>query len=169
MNEIISPEDGVDDRDPNLSLVHLLRAVTVELDLFGAEFAALHGLHPTDVRALIHLLDAARADTPATPGRLGALLGVNSASTTALIDRLERLRLVRRERDTRDRRRVLLTVTDEAVALGWSFFGPLIGEMVASIRTFDEKELATVRRFLLAMRDATAAGRRNQGEDPAGK
>ena len=81
----------MDDRDPELQLVHLLRAVAVELDLFAGEFAGLHGLHPTDVRALIHLLDAAREETPATPGWLGAQLGVNSASTTALVDRLERL------------------------------------------------------------------------------
>ncbi|MGW3666540.1 MarR family winged helix-turn-helix transcriptional regulator [Streptomyces sp. NPDC005141] len=159
----------MDDRNPDLQLVHLLRAVTVELDLFAAEFAGLHGLHPTDVRALIHLLDAGRADTPATPGWLGAQLGVNSASTTALIDRLEGLELVRRERDTHDRRRVLLTVTDKAVALGWSFFGPLIDEMVASMRTFDEEDLATVRRFLLAMRDVAAAGRRNQRDGSTGR
>ncbi|MCX5008288.1 MarR family winged helix-turn-helix transcriptional regulator [Streptomyces sp. NBC_00638] len=159
----------MDDRNPDLHLVHLLRAVTVELDLFAAEFAGLHGLHPTDVRALIHLLDAGRADTPATPGWLGAQLGVNSASTTALIDRLEDLELVRRERDTRDRRRVLLTVTDKAVALGWSFFGPLIDEMVASMRTFDEEDLATVRRFLLAMRDVAATGRRNQRDGSGGQ
>lgn len=159
---------GVDDRDPDLQLVHLLRAVTVELDLFAAEFAGLHGLHPTDVRALIHLLDAGRAGTPATPGWLGARLGVNSASTTALIDRLERLELVRRGRDTRDRRRVLLTVTDRAVSLGWSFFGPLIDEMVASTRTFDERDLATVRRFLLAMRDVAVAGRRSQRDASGG-
>ncbi|MFD5716364.1 MarR family transcriptional regulator [Streptomyces sp. NPDC127036] len=152
----------MDDRDPELHLVHLLRAVAVELDLFAGEFAGLHGLHATDVRALIHLLDAARADRPATPGWLGAQLGVNSASTTALVDRLERLDLVRRERDTTDRRRVLLTVTDGAVTLGWSFFGPLIAEMVASMRSFDDRDLAVVRRFLLTMRDVAAAGRRSQ-------
>lgn len=154
----------MDDRDLELRLVHLLRSVAVELDLFAGEFAGLHGLHPTDVRALIHLLDAARADMPATPGWLGAQLGVNSASTTALVDRLERLDLVRRERDTRDRRRVLLTVTDRAVTFGWSFFGPLIEEMVAAMRSFDEPDLAVVRRFLLAMRDVAAAGRRRQRE-----
>ncbi|MFE1770712.1 MarR family winged helix-turn-helix transcriptional regulator [Streptomyces sp. NPDC059008] len=149
----------MDDQDPALQLVHLLRAVTVELDLFGAEFAEDNGLHPTDVRALIHLLDAGRAGRTATPGWLGAQLGVNSASTTALIDRLERLGLVRRERDTRDRRRVLLAVEDKAVSMGWSFFGPLIEEMVAAMGSFDEAELAAVRRFLLAMRDVVAAGR----------
>jgi DNA-binding MarR family transcriptional regulator len=150
-------------------MVHLLRAVTVELDLFAAEFGDRNGLHPTDVRALIQLLEAGRADTTATPGWLGRQLGVNSASTTALIDRLERLGLVRRERDTRDRRRVLVTVTDQATALGWSFFGTLINEMVAAMRSFDEKDLATVRRFLLAMRDVTAAGRRTQRDGAAGR
>ncbi|MEU1938696.1 MarR family transcriptional regulator [Streptomyces coeruleorubidus] len=149
----------MDDQDPGLQLVHLLRAVTVELDLLAAEFAGREGLHPTDVRALIHLLDAGREGVRATPGWLGAQLGVNSASTTALVDRLERLGLVRRERDTRDRRRVLLVVQDEAVTLGWSFFGPLIHEMVAEMRSFEETELATVRRFLLAMRDVAAARR----------
>ena len=154
----------MDDQDPGLQLVHLLRAVTMELDLFAAEFAGYHGLHPTDVRALVHLLDAGREGVRATPGWLGAQLGVNSASTTALVDRLERLGLVCRERDTRDRRRVLLVVQDEAVRLGWSF-GPLIHEMVGSMRSFEEAELAVVRRFLLAMRDVTAAGRRVQRDD----
>jgi DNA-binding MarR family transcriptional regulator len=157
----------MDDQDPALRLVHLLRAITVELDLFGAEFAARNGLHPTDVRALIHLLDADRAGVTATPGWLGTQMGLNSASTTALIDRLERLGLVLRERDTRDRRRVLLAVEDKAVALGWSFFGPLINEMVAATRSFDEAELATVRRFLLQMRDVAAAGRQVQRERAA--
>jgi hypothetical protein len=46
-------------------------------------------LHSTDVRALIHLLDAARAGRNATPGWLGSQLGLNSASVTALVDRLE--------------------------------------------------------------------------------
>ncbi|MFJ7343074.1 MarR family winged helix-turn-helix transcriptional regulator [Streptomyces sp. NPDC101110] len=157
----------MDDQDPGLRLVHLLRSVTMELDLFAAEFAGRNGLHPTDVRALIHLLDAGREGVRATPGWLGAKLGVNSASTTALIDRLERLGLVRRERDTEDRRRVLLVVQEEAVRLGWSFFGPLIHEMVGAMRSFDETELAAVRRFLLAMRDVAAAGRSGRQDGSA--
>ncbi|MBJ7353128.1 MAG: MarR family transcriptional regulator, partial [Rhodococcus sp.] len=42
------------------STVHQLRALTVDLDLLGAEFAQRHALHPTDIRALICLLDADR-------------------------------------------------------------------------------------------------------------
>ncbi|MFC4060679.1 MarR family winged helix-turn-helix transcriptional regulator [Planomonospora corallina] len=157
------PETRVDDRDPGMRMVHLLRAVTVELDRLGERFASRHGLHPTDVRALICLLDAARAGTPATPGTLGAQLGLNSAGTTAVVDRLERLGHVRRERDTRDRRRVLLTVDESAVALGWSFFGPLIREVVAVLERFDAGERAVVERFLGDVREAVT--RRREGRE----
>ena len=142
-----------------MGLVHLLRAVTVEFDLLGAEFAARRGLHPTDVRALIHLLDAARADIRATPGWLGEQLRLNSAGTTALVDRLERLGLVRRSRDTADRRRVLLEVEDKARQLGWAFFGPLIDEVVAAAEGLDEGELEAVRRFLTSVLTAVARAR----------
>ncbi|MGW7262266.1 MarR family winged helix-turn-helix transcriptional regulator [Streptomyces sp. NPDC054842] len=138
-----------------MDLVHLLRAVTVEFDLLGAEFAARNGLHPTDVRALIHLLDAAREGVLATPGWLGRQLRLNSAGTTALVDRLERLGLVRRSRDTADRRRVLLEVEDKATEMGWAFFGPVIGEVVAAADGFAADELDTVRRFLTSVLHAT--------------
>ncbi|WP_282693940.1 helix-turn-helix domain-containing protein [Streptomyces sp. CC208A] len=146
----------MDDQGPAKELVHLLRAVTVELDLLGAEFATRHGLHPTDVRALVHLLDAARAGTRPTPGRLGEQLRLNSAGTTALVDRLERLGLVRRTRDTTDRRRVLLEVEEKATELGWAFFGPVIGEVVKAAEGFEAEELETVRRFLASVLESVS-------------
>ncbi|MGI5365402.1 MarR family transcriptional regulator [Streptomyces iakyrus] len=149
-------EDG---GKPGLRIVHQLRAITVELDLLGAEFAQGNSLHPTDLRALICLLDAARTHIPATPGWLGRQLGLNSAGTTALVDRLERLGHVRRVRDSRDRRRVLLEVDERAVTLGQSFFGPLITEIVAATQTFSDTELATIERFLLTVHEAVAAER----------
>ncbi|MGW4893550.1 MarR family transcriptional regulator [Kitasatospora sp. NPDC004240] len=142
-----------------MGLVHLLRGLTVELDLFGAEFAERQGLHPTDLRALIHLLDAARAGTVVTPGRLGEALRLNSAGTTGLIDRMERLGLIRRERDSRDRRKVRLLVEERAMELGQSFFGGLIGDLVAAMGAFDAAELATARRFLEAMTGVVSAAR----------
>jgi DNA-binding MarR family transcriptional regulator len=151
----------VDEEEPGLQLVHLLRGLTVEFDLFAAEFATGKNLHPTDLRALIHLLDAARAGVAASPGWLGSRLRLNSASTTELIDRLEGAGHVRRERDTKDRRRVQLVVEEQAVALGWSFFGTLIAELVGSMRTFSSAELDVVRRFLLAMTEVVVAARRD--------
>jgi DNA-binding MarR family transcriptional regulator len=149
----------VDEGEPGLHVVHQLRAVTVELDLLAADFAQRNGLHPTDLRALICLLDAARSGTPATPGWLGRQLGLNSSGTTALVDRLETLGHVRRMRDVRDRRRVLLAVDEQAVALGRSFFSPLITEVVSSVRTFTDSERATVQRFLSNVHEIVASQR----------
>ncbi len=150
------------EQDAGMRVVHLLRAITVELDRMGERFATEHALHPTDVRALICLLDAARTGTPATPGTLGAHLSLNSAGTTAVVDRLERLGHVRRERDTRDRRRVLLKVHESAVALGWGFFGPLIHEIVAVMGRFDAAEQATIERFLGVVHEAVTLKRTTQ-------
>lgn len=119
-------------------------------------------MHPTDVRALIALMDAARAGEATTAGHLGAALGLNSAGTTALVDRLERAGHVRRVRDERDRRRVTVEVDERAVALGWSHFGPLIGRAVELLRGYDERELAAIRGFLTGVREAAA----DDGREP---
>jgi DNA-binding MarR family transcriptional regulator len=148
----------VDRTAEGMELVHLLRATTVQLQLQAARFGAAHGLHATDVRALIALLDAARAQRPATPGYLATELRLTSASVTALVDRLERLGHVRRERDPADRRRVLLVVSERATELGWAWFGPLIDAMLAALRGFSSADLAAVRRFLELMEAASGAG-----------
>ncbi|WP_345655993.1 MarR family winged helix-turn-helix transcriptional regulator [Streptomyces siamensis] len=137
-----------------MGIVHLLREVTVELALFQGEFARTNGLHTTDVRALICLLDAERAGAPLTPGELGARLGLHSAGTTSAIDRLERAGHVERVRDVHDRRRVRLQVSEQAVALGERHFGPLIAQTLDLLGTFDDGEVAAVRRFLTGVRDA---------------
>ncbi|MEU6812735.1 MarR family transcriptional regulator [Streptomyces sp. NPDC046831] len=145
-------------RDPELETVHLLRATTVELGLHSARFAYRNDMHPTDVRALIALMDARRAGEETTAGRLGAALGLNSAGTTALIDRLERAGQVRRVRSGADRRRVLIEPTERAVELGWSSFGPLIARAVELLRGYDAHQRAAVRDFLEGMREAAAGG-----------
>jgi DNA-binding MarR family transcriptional regulator len=137
-----------------MGLVHLLRSVAVDLDLQAAAFAAEHGLHPTDLRAMIALLDAERAGESMSPGRLGARLHLNSPAITAVIDRLEGLGLLTRERDLDDRRRVLLAVSQKAKSLGWSFFGPLIGRILAAMDRFDEADLDAYERVLRAIAHA---------------
>ncbi|MFR9724446.1 MarR family transcriptional regulator [Streptomyces sp. MS19] len=141
-----------------MEIVHLLRAVAVDLGRHSARFAQRNGMHPTDVRALIALMDAARAGEQTTAGRLGSALGLNSAGSTALVDRLERAGHVRRVRDPRDRRKVTVEVDEQAVALGWSHFGPLIERALGLLRGYDERELAAIRSFLTGMREAAGEG-----------
>ena len=96
----------------------LLRRLTVELDAVGQRFAAIHGLNRTDVRALVAIMDAARSGRSLTAGGLGAAVELQSASVTALVDRLEKVGHVRRTRDAEDRRRVVLEMSESALAAG---------------------------------------------------
>lgn len=143
---------------PDMEIVHLLRAVAVELGLHSARFAQANGMHPTDVRALIALMDARRSGEELTAGRLGALLGLNSAGTTALLDRLERAGHVRRVRGTTDRRKVVVEVTEDAVDLGQASFGPLIERTLELLRGYDDHQRAAIRDFLDGVRQVAAEG-----------
>ncbi|OZC66995.1 MarR family transcriptional regulator [Rhodococcus sp. 15-725-2-2b] len=147
-----------------VAAVHRLRALTVELDLLGADFAQKHSLHPTDIRALICLLDADRAGTRATPGWLGGQLGLESASVTALVDRMSKRDLVSREADPADRRRVLLRVTAHASELGTRFFGPVIGRAVDELARFTPEQRATIDDFLTTMHAVVVAAREHQSQ-----
>jgi DNA-binding MarR family transcriptional regulator len=140
--------------DPDYRVVIALREVTLRLNLVGAEFAAGNHLHTTDLRAIIELLDAERSGHTATPTWLAGRLRLNSASVTALVDRLERMGHVQRARAAADRRRVQLTVTDNARRLGEAFFGPLIGRIVGIMNGFGPQERDAISRFLAAVADA---------------
>lgn len=131
----------------------------MELDRFAGEFAAVNGLHRTDLRALIILLDAARSGTDATPGWLAGELGLGTAAVTAVVDRLAGSGHLRRVRDHPDRRRVRLEVSDDAVRMGWSFWGSLITDVVDRTRSFTPGELDAIRRFVSGVTAAVAASR----------
>jgi DNA-binding MarR family transcriptional regulator len=146
--------------DPRQRLAYLLRRMNVELDQLGHEFAAQHRLHPTDMRALVAVMDAARAEQTMTPGRLGQELNLTSPSVTALVDRLEGQGHLRRVRDQHDRRRVTLEIEPQALALGAEFFGPLNRELLAAMDAFSEAELQVAGRFLEAMTEVITANRR---------
>jgi DNA-binding MarR family transcriptional regulator len=138
-----------------LQLVHQLRAISVQLDLARAAFARANALHDTDVRALICLLDADRAGIPVTAGWLGSQLGITSPSTTALIDRLQAAGHVCRQPSPADRRKVEIRVSQQAIALGWDFFGPLLTGMIHAMRSFGPGELDSAERFLREVAAAT--------------
>jgi DNA-binding MarR family transcriptional regulator len=146
-----SAEVTVTDRDERIDVGLLLRRLSVELDAVAQRFADEQGLGRTDVRALTALMDATRGGRGLTAGGLGAAVDLSSASVTALVDRLERMGHVHRERDEADRRRVLVAVSDSALAAGREFFGALQADLVSAMEGYTADELAVVRRFLTEM------------------
>ncbi|GIJ12409.1 MarR family transcriptional regulator [Micromonospora andamanensis] len=136
----------------------LIAEITAELRRYGVDaqhvghaFAGQHGLNATDLQALIAVMDAELLGDPITPGRLGEHLGLSSGSVTALIDRLERAGHLRRDRDTTDRRKVLLRYAQRGAELAMGFFRPL-GERTDRVMAgFRDDELEVVYRFMTAM------------------
>jgi DNA-binding MarR family transcriptional regulator len=144
-------------------LALLLRRLNVELDAVGQRFAQEHGLGRTDVRALVAIMDAARRGEALTAGGLGEAVELRSASVTALVDRLERVGHVRRSRDAADRRRVVLEMSDSAMAAGAEHFGGLARDMTAAMEGYTPEELAVVHRWL---EDMTAVITRHSRAEP---
>jgi DNA-binding MarR family transcriptional regulator len=138
-------------------LVDLLRTYSVEAQHVGHAFAQRHGLHPTDLQALIAVLHAEGRGDPLTPGRLGTAIGLSSGATTAAVDRLERSGHLRRTRESSDRRVVHLRYGEPGRALAHEFFGPLGERGDAVMDRFTDAELDTVHRFLEGMTDALTA------------
>ncbi|TNH29366.1 MarR family transcriptional regulator [Micromonospora orduensis] len=152
-----------------------LRRYAVDAQQVGHAFANLHGLNPTDLQALIAVMDAELLGDPITPGRLGEQLNLSSGSVTALIDRLERAGHIRRDRDTADRRKVLLHYADQGAALAMEFFRPLGARTDTVMDRFSEDELEVVQRFMAAMsesirthRDSVRAARPESPRRPTG-
>ncbi|GAA1654784.1 MarR family transcriptional regulator [Kribbella alba] len=155
----MSTHEGVTSADPGraaaLALIHQLREVALRLELAAGEFARSTGLHATDVRALIRLLDAERAGIEATPTWLSQQLGMTSQATTAVIHRLEAAGHVERVRSPADGRSSRLLVSESAVDLGWNFFGPLLERLIEVTGSLSPSEQSTVSRYLTAITATT--------------
>src|SRR5690606_41295864 len=120
-------------------------------------FGQAHGLYRTDLSALVVIMDANRRGETMTPTRLAKALNLSASATTAVLDRLEKARHLRRDRSADDRRRVHLVMPERTLRLGAQLFGPL-GEAYAPARAgCDAAERATLRRCLQATGDTTGA------------
>jgi len=74
------------------------------------------GIGPNDAKVLRFLLDRGPSDDPVTPRLLAEMLGISSAATTALIDRLADAGWVAREPFPGDRRSIVVRATIDADA-----------------------------------------------------
>ena len=157
-----------DDGNTREELVRLTQLLVVEGTKVMAAFAALHGLHQTDVEALTRVMVAQERGEPLTAGALAEELGLTSGAITAVVDRLERAGHVSRVRDGADRRKVLLHFSTEGRALAQEFFVPYGERSHAAMDRFTPEELEVARRYLEAAGAGMAAHRQWLGRREAG-
>lgn len=126
-------------------LVNSLRRATALTVSMSQAAAAKIGINTTD----LHCLNLLSQTGPMTAGELARLTGLTTASITSVIDRLERAGYVHRERDTHDRRRVVIDLLmDRAAPAVAPVFRSLIQDMHQLLEGYDEDELALVAGFL---------------------
>jgi DNA-binding MarR family transcriptional regulator len=99
-------------------LVLEIRASQNATDRFDQAVADTIGLNRTDLRCLDILDRQGRL----TAGQLAEQTGLTSGAVTTVIDRLEAAGHARRVRDTDDRRRIYVELTDEARRKAGAFY-----------------------------------------------
>jgi len=151
--------DDADSGDIRQELVRLTQLLIVEGAKIVGAFAELHGLHHTDVEAMGYVRIAEDRGTPMTAGALAAELGLTSGAITFVIDRLERAGHLTRQRDSNDRRKVLLRYSAEGRALADDFFAAHGRHGNAVMDQFTPEELQIVQRYLAATGTAMATHR----------
>lgn len=125
----------------------LFRAATV----LGDDVRRSTRLGPSDRSALQALDEAAQG--PLRVSDLTSRLGLSSAATTALVDRLETAGLVRRERDAGDRRQVRVVLQPAARSVGEELLAPWGRRMQRAATTLDPEEQRAVVRYLRLLLD----------------
>ena len=103
-----------------LEFIDAVRASQTAVDMLDEAVGEYLGLHRTDMRCL-DILDRAG---PMPAGQLAEQARVSPAAITAVLDRLEKRGLARRVRDTEDRRRVLVEVTEKMRKGAAELYGP---------------------------------------------
>jgi len=125
-------------------LVRALNAQSEAVVLFHSWVAQRMGLDPTAYKALFLL----HRRGPLSAGELAAETGLATASVTDLIDRLVAKGFVTREPHPKDRRRIVVTVIENAVTQVRSGFGvpnPSLKELCAR---YDADQLELIVDFL---------------------
>ncbi len=121
---------------PTSATADVLRA----LERFRAADTQMHqrvranaALGDNELRILQYVLACERQRLDVKPSEISRHLGISSASTTALLDRLERLGSVQRVSHPTDRRSILIAPTERAAA-----------EVAALVDAFEDRVAAAV-------------------------
>jgi len=112
------------------------------------------GMNENDVLALRYVITAQQNGRSIGPKELASYLGISSASTTVLIDRLERGGQMRRENSPFDRRALILIPTATSDADMQAALGEVPARMVEVANLLDPTEAQVVIQFLTNMRSA---------------
>lgn len=126
------------------AVTHAIYASSTAAVFFHTAIAEQLGLGATEEKTLL-LLSGAGSHTA---GEIARHTGLTTASVTDLIDRLEHKGFVRRVRDTKDRRRVIVEPNTERLAELAQVFSSFQGVFTDLLDSYSDEQLATIADYL---------------------
>lgn len=133
----------MDKRDSVMQVIRGAREYSIGTVLFHQAVGQLLGVNVTDMKCL----DVMTLQGSSTPSQLAEHTGLSSGATTAMIDRLEKARLIERHPHPKDRRGTTLVLTKEATRKLPPLFGSLAKAMEALVSGYSEKEIEVLADF----------------------
>lgn len=115
-------------------------------------------LSETEMRAIHFLIVAANLETIVTPGAIARHLGITSASTTKLLDRLERDEHIVRSPHPTDRRALSISVTEQTHAIARDTVGRTHAHRFVVAAALEPGEREIVTKFLDDIADRIRQG-----------
>ncbi|MCW1250474.1 MarR family transcriptional regulator [Acaricomes phytoseiuli] len=135
-------------RPTAVDVLNLLRHYREEEKTMRAHIRSSMAMGETDLIALRYVMKCYKENLPVLQRDLAQLLRISSASTTILVDRLERSGHVRRVKHPQDRRATLIEPTVESDEEVRSTLDEMHQRMIAVTDGLSEAELETVATFL---------------------
>jgi DNA-binding MarR family transcriptional regulator len=152
MDHIIHEPEAGRNKQLRAAIRHRLRALGIEMSLLNHRIAASLQLSDTDLDAL----NVISRYGPVSPRGLAQRCGLHPATTTGVIDRLERAGWVSREPDPADRRGVLVRfVSGRGTEMAHVYAG-MNTSMREILDDYRDDELALIAGFLERTAEASS-------------
>jgi len=124
-------------------LLGMSQVASTETALFHQEAASAYGLGITDMKTLSVLQQAG----PLSAGQIADRISLTTGAVTNVIDRLEQRGLVKRQRDTKDRRKVIVGVNSRTLAKGENVYRSMGRAFDQLLRGYTTSELEFLVKF----------------------
>lgn len=143
-----------------MEVARAARRLDLSLAEMHLDLARTMVMTPAELLALAHL----GMDGALSPGDLARRLHMRSGAITALLDRLTEHGHVVREPHPSDRRKLVVSLTEEGRRATMHELRPMVAEVVDLVGRLPEADRETVGRFVDELA-AAVARRRPEGED----
>lgn len=147
------------DREILIQAFHdAMREFSTDTIVFHQAIADKLGLNPTDHKCLDMIL----RNSPMTAGKLSELTGFTTGTVTGVLDRLEEVGYIYREKDPSDRRKVIIHVRkDKAERDIYPKFQSLGAAIHDHLSEYSEKDIRFLLDFMAKCRSMMEDARKN--------